>query len=32
MLPWMLGIALAGLIAIGFWIGHRVSHARAAAE
>jgi putative membrane protein len=25
-LPWLLGISLAGIIAIGFWIGHRVSH------
>lgn len=25
-LPWLLLAALAGLVAIGFWIGHRVSH------
>lgn len=31
MLPWVLGIAVAGLIAIGFWIGHRVSHRRSLA-
>ncbi|WP_309491664.1 hypothetical protein [Microbacterium sp. Se5.02b] len=30
-LPWILGIALAGLIAIGFWVGHRISHRRALA-
>jgi putative membrane protein len=28
MLPWMLVVTLAGLIAVGFWIGHRVSHRR----
>ena len=27
-LPWIIGIALAGLIAIGFWVGHRVNHRR----
>ncbi len=26
LLPWILGIGLVGLIAIGFWIGHRVAH------
>lgn len=31
MLPWILGIALAGLIAIGFWVGHRISHRRSLA-
>ena len=31
LLPWMLGLVLAGLIAIGFWVGHRISHRRALA-
>ena len=25
-LPWLLLAALAGIVAIGFWVGHRVSH------
>lgn len=31
MMPWMLGLGLAGLIAIGFWSGHRITHRRALA-
>ena len=26
LLPWMLGILLLGVIAIGFWVGHRIQH------